>query len=239
MFSKGLELCFWHSILSLVCGLNGKFLFRWTRCEDRKGSGKDFLKNPWQSYRPFQVGKVITPNQPWTHLGSCSIGTHPSVSMGNLDARKSCGGKLGRVSFVQRPFQGIRENGRKNYMSFKHIMMVWNTHLTWQPWSRQFRIWGVHSETQGWYWQPWDLIVCLYQASLHQPNLPDVHEHYHILTHARSCESKCQVSWKCQAFQKGTQGMKCCATRNLRRMAAVGQLKHLLWNTSCHSLEPR
>jgi hypothetical protein len=154
MFSKGLELCFWHSILSLVCGLNGKFLFRWTRCEDRKGSGKDFLKNPWQSYRPFQVGKVITPNQPWTHLGSCSIGTHPSVSMGNLDARKSCGGKLGRVSFVQRPFQGIRENGRKNYMSFKHIMMVWNTHLTWQPWSRsfhfglQFRIWGAHSETR-------------------------------------------------------------------------------------------
>ena len=74
--------------------------------------------------------------------------------MGNLDARKSCGGKLGRGSFVQRPFQGIRENGRKNYMSFKHIMMVWNTHLTWQPWSRsfhfglQFRIWGVHSETR-------------------------------------------------------------------------------------------
>ena len=79
---------------------------------------------------------------------------------------------------------------------------------------------------QGWYW-------------LHQPNLPDVHENYPILTHAQSCESKCQVSWKCQAFQKGTQGMKCCATRNLRRMAAVGQLKHLLWNTSCHSLEPR
>ena len=92
---------------------------------------------------------------------------------------------------------------------------------------------------QGWYWQPWDLIVCLYQASLHQPILPDVHENYPISTHARSCESKCQVSWKCQAFQKGTQGMKCCATRNLRRMAAVGQLKHLLWNTSCHSLEPR
>jgi hypothetical protein len=95
--------------------------------------------------------------------------------MGNLDARKSCGGKLGRVSFVQRPFQGIRENGRKNYMSFKHIMMVWNTHLTWQPWSRsfhfglQFRIWGVHSETRLVLAAPAQFARCSWKLSYFDP----------------------------------------------------------------------
>ena len=196
-----------------------------------------------KNYRPFQVGKVITPNQPWTHLGSCSIGTHPSVSMGNLDARKSCGGKLGRGSFVQH----FKESGKTVEKTTCHLNISWwcETRISLGSHGAEVSILGCSFGyegsilRQGWYWQPWDLIVCLYQASLHQPNLPDVHENYPILTHARSCESKCQVSWKCQAFQKGTQGMKCCATRNLRRMAAVGQLKHLLWNTSCHSLEPR